>query len=179
MKRLRTKAAGFSILETLVALFLTAVMLAIFSGLFNSMTQITRQSRDREEVANGVYALEEMRQELLEAVVVTSPSSSVFETSVSFQKIIPGLTDRLPPAGEEWEPFGVDHLLNVSYELEGSLLVRRTSSLSSSPQTTILARNVDGFSANLQDPNVIELRLSFKAGRVLQSYSTRVSRWTS
>ena len=165
-------------METLVALFLMAVMLAIFSGLFRAMTQVTRQNEDREDVVNGIYALEEMRRELLEAVRIASPTGSVFETTVVFQKLAPGLSNRLPPPGEEWEHFDPLHLLNVRYELEGERWISRVLSPSNSPQSNTLANNVDGFSANLDDSQMLELRISFRAGRVLQSYSTKATRWT-
>ena len=177
VKRVGSNISGLTLLEALVSLSLIGIALVIFSGIFTQMSEVRKVSQEGEDFVAGLSVLEEIRREVSSATAVTLPASPTFETELIFEKVIPGLSDRLPEPGRRWSPLDPMHNLSFHYRLDDSNLVKETSS-PGSKSSSVVAQGLDAFSVALIHPKVVEIRLSFRKGKRLRLVSTKALRWS-
>ena len=177
MKKVGRKISGFTLLEALVSLALIGVALAIFSSFFTQMNEVRAVSQEGENFVTGLSVLEDIRREVSSATTVMLPASPTFETELTFEKVIPDLSDRLPEPGQKWNPLEPTHHVSFHYRLEDGDLVKETTS-PESKSSSVVAQGLDAFSVALIHPRVVEIRLSFRKGKRLRRVSAKALRWS-
>lgn len=174
------KPRGFSLPETLIAMFLVFLVLSGVAGLVQEYSRVMRHSDGKDRSLNAFQvALDQMRGEVGSAVALLQPSSGS-SNQLSFQRLDPGTSAaRLPtpvpsPLPGSWEPRDPADLVQVTYLLAGGNLVRRTAT------DEIVAEGVEGLLVTrLANPDRVSLTVTVREERLLRTFSVEALLWVA
>ncbi len=176
----RERASGFSLMEVVLVLFLSAILLYMVSNLLSRTLETLRFLKEKNlTLESATLGCERLASELMEAVVIDLPIGA---EQVAFYKVKPGATPYLandpesPP--ENWkrnyqaDATGTNQLTRVVYRVDsGSKLVRQAEG-----QTSLVATDVNTFTVNpLPAEGSFEVKLALQEKRRVVVFETVVT----
>ncbi len=181
--------SGFSIAEALLAIFLIGIVLGMVGVLFQRSFTVLRMLDDKERARQASrMGLDRITSELREAIRIEAVGVDVVE----FEKIDPNsiieeppkppepelLTDDFVP--QEWTPedaYPPENRLMVRYSIDGENLVRSVRRVSGGQAATqVVVVGVNSFTSSVNPDNQaeIDITLSVRDNRRVNSLSGRV-----
>lgn len=166
------KPRAFTLPEILLTAFLLSTVLAAVAVMAreysDSLAFASKKDLTLSAVQNG---LEQLRKELATATNLISPAGAGWASSIEFDRVIPGDGQRrnLPsPAPSSWDPYPPQYVGRVKYYTSPKgALVRQAQ------QSTIIADNVSGFSAQRVNNGEVIIQCSFREQKRVRTYTTR------
>lgn len=166
---------AFSLPETMIIMALLGLILSIYAGMVQRYSAISRLvARKDSTMQAALVGLERMRSEVSQAVQVLEPLSGV-APELRFTRVNPTTTARLPEDVEDpvptttWRPHRTADLITVRYFNLGERLEREASSTVQG-----VARDVDGFSAELLADGNLRLTLTVKEENRVRTLCTEL-----
>lgn len=184
---MRRKSQGFTLAETMLALFLIGLVMSAVALLFHRSFQVLRTLDAKERTRQAArMGLDRMTSELREATFISQVGAGV----LSFEKIDPGATAVLPDdvpevVPDEFEPpqYGPDQAypestrLEVEYEAVDENLVRRVrvkGSGSWDEQTVVSGVNAFSCVQNPDNEGEVEVTVTVFDNRRAMTLSSRI-----
>lgn len=167
---------GLTLIEVLVTVGLLGLILQIAALTITDLSKSTQSQRIREDYLIGLAGLERMKEEVLEAVQIISPTGVGSRDVLEFDKV-DTRADRLPSTPVAWIPRDLAHLSRVRYHPEGLTLRRREVSSQGIVTDTLIVEDIDAFLVSRPQGQVVEFRYSFRVGKRLRSFTSRVMRY--
>ncbi len=168
---------GVSLLEVLVTMLLLAVAFAMTATLIRNFSQASAQLDGKEGTQQGSLVLLAVAAELEEAFEIGSPAAGTTApvTEISLKKYA-STPDRLELAttSSTWAP---KYAIDVGYGQEGEDLVRTATYSDGSNETAVLARRLSGFSAKRLNSRTVEVRVTFREAKKLETTAVFAHRW--
>ncbi|MFN8608146.1 MAG: prepilin-type N-terminal cleavage/methylation domain-containing protein [Vulcanimicrobiota bacterium] len=160
---------GFTLLEALVTCLLLLVLLAMVALTVQRTNRVLSQSHLHDQVSELRLCLQSVAREASTAVLWQS------STPLQFQRIDPSDPNRLPaqlwpvplPMPDHWEPKDPIWLETVTYELDNGQLTRSARFSNGTRSRTVLFRDLQGFSGQLDSQRYLELRARLNSGQLV------------
>lgn len=129
--------------------------------------------------AVALNSLEEVARDIEQSVDVTSPvpgDGSPID-QVVIQKLAAVSPTRMEPSGTgTWAPQRAEDLVTITYRLDSRRLLREEGS-GEDLRATIVAEEVDGFSAASPRPESVQLAISIQESRQVKTFRLEAFRW--
>ncbi|MEW6279390.1 MAG: prepilin-type N-terminal cleavage/methylation domain-containing protein [Candidatus Eremiobacterota bacterium] len=175
---------GFSLVECLVTLLLVLVILGATGALLREYAGMTKTSSGSERILAVQTALFLIDRELHQAVTLNQPVAASPSALLELTKVNPAVNafparpgDRLPyplvPPGPGFDPLDPADMLTVRYQDIGGSLLRQVIDPSGGVRTQVAVQGIDGFSAKLVGPQLVEVEVSLNLIARVQEYRTR------
>lgn len=149
MKRKAKAKHGFGLIETLLALFLFALVLVILADLVNGYRAMIGHSEGRSRtLKTAQVALAQLRSDVRAAARVVAPTSGTSQV-LQLERLISGLSPRLPATvpttpPTSWAILAPGHLYRLDYLLDQGRLVRDIAG-----DKLVLATEIDNFEVKI------------------------------
>jgi prepilin-type N-terminal cleavage/methylation domain-containing protein len=155
------KQAGFTLIEIMVALAITAAIGLGAAGAINALYGTSHDSQAMEATNNIENAISWINRDVLQSQTVSANSTSTFLLTLS---------------REDWGQYQgteyVDNLYQTIYSLNGSNLQRSLSINGAAPTLSIVARNIDvdpDMTNCLYADGVLNLKITSSVGSVSET----------
>jgi prepilin-type N-terminal cleavage/methylation domain-containing protein len=170
-------ARGLTLLEVLVTMLLLAMAFAMTATLVRNFSQVSAQLDGKEGTQQGSLVLLGVTAELEEAFEITTPAvgTTTPVTEVSLKKY--ATTPKRLELATTSDTWGPTYVVGVKYRQDGEDLIREASYSDGSSDTTTLARRLAGFSAQRLDDRTIEVRVTFREAKKLETTAAFAHRW--
>lgn len=177
----RSRLSGITLLESLVALGLLALVIGLLADMASKYSHIISFSREKDATASAVAMLERAAREVEQGFLLLSPGgaspSGVLEFSlIDSDEPSRGKVD--PGALPLWEPRREEDLLAVEYRLVDQDLVRSVRKGSGAALSSVVVPDAGGFSCRLEeDDRLVVLEMSIVEERKVETVVARAYRW--
>ncbi len=168
---------GLSLMEVLVTLLLFALVMGMIASLVQNFARVSDQLDEKSASQRASLALFDLASEVEEAteVLVPAPGTVGPQSEIVLRKYASTVA-RLDNSttADTWTP---NYVLSVRYHLDQRNLMRQVTLPDGTVQNTLLAQEVDGFSATRVHERSIEARASFQERNKLETVATCAYRW--
>ncbi len=168
---------AFTLLEAIVATALMAAFLAVVGALSSRYTNLMLFDSGKERTLNVMQvALDRIRCETRQAVNLIEPAGATIESTVTFDRIDPEASSRLPwpPGSGGWDPADPADLTRVRFHVVGGSLVREATQSDGTTRTEVLARGITGLQASIGTDQNLNVTVRIDEGSRFQDLSTEV-----
>lgn len=172
-----SKSRGFSLAEALISMAMLAMILGAAASLFLNYSRITKQSSPKERnLVGGQLALERMRSEVAEALVLREPASGTTSARLLFDKLDPA-ANRLPVPLNPSQAFSPQSpICQVEYSLVSGQLLRRTRGAGYQSQELLMDKVV-GLATQFVAPAGVNISLNLQEEKVQNLCGTFATVW--
>jgi len=172
-----SKQRGFSLAEALISMAMLAMIMGAAASLFLNYSRITKQSSPKERnLVGGQLALERMRSEVAEALVLREPAVNRPSARLFFDKLDPS-RDRLPVPLDPTQAFSPQApTCQVEYSLVSGQLLRRTRG-SGFQSEELLMDKVVGLATEFVAPAGVNIRLTLQEEKAQNLCGTFATVW--
>lgn len=153
------RATGMTILETVIALGLLGLCIALFAHLIEGYLRVGQLSLEKGLLASRLQSLELIRSEvqLAQRLQLEEPNAGVYAV-LKLWRADPR-SQPFPSASQLWQPFASDSALEVIYQQnDRSELVRQVSGVGG---PTVVAQGLEGISFFRPTPKKLDIVANF------------------
>ena len=162
-----------------MALGLLALIVGLLAGMareYSSIITFSSSQDTQTQAGEGLATLTRELEQSCQIVEPVAPGPLTF-SRVIFRKLNAASAYRydswVPPDYQPWQPLRDQDLLTVSYAIYGTELVREEQN----GGRTVVARDVNDFSAKFPSSESLEFRLTVLQNRRLKTFTGAAYRW--